>query len=342
MNASRNWMPLYIGDYLRDTVHLTAEEHGAYLLLIMAYWNNGGPLPDDDIALAQIARVSRQKWAAMRGCLKGFFRVAKGRLVHRRIDEELSRASDKSQKRRNAANARWATEKDDANAYANADTDTDANAYANDHAKGMTTRARATPSHKRNTITDRPEPAPARAREAKHETTLCETAQVGFGDELGSAGRSDFDKSNLNGSAGRSAGNGATIPDDWMEKTVSVLEAAQFHPARAEAQAAAFDQVRQWLAGGIDVELEILPIVKGMVARSKDTTSSLKRFDKAVRAHHAKREAEQAGWTPERKADYARRLTGSDPPRSNRARPVSETLAEALDQLGATIAAKGG
>lgn len=112
------WMPLYIGDYLADTMHLGGAEHGAYLLLIMHYWRNG-PLPDDDRMLAAIARTERKEWMSGVGSVvRQFFSLEDSRLHHKRIDSELARAMQNSSKRRDAANARWqqARCKTDANA----------------------------------------------------------------------------------------------------------------------------------------------------------------------------------------------------------------------------------
>lgn len=80
---SRPWMPLYIADYLADTAHLSAAEHGAYLLLIMHYWSTGG-LPDDDRRLSRITRMSESEFAAARPVLVEFF--APG-WRHSRIDQ---------------------------------------------------------------------------------------------------------------------------------------------------------------------------------------------------------------------------------------------------------------
>jgi uncharacterized protein YdaU (DUF1376 family) len=104
------WMPLFIGDYLRDTRRLTTEQHGAYLLLIMEYWV-GGPLPDDDAVLANIAGLSSDAWGIHRAMLERFFTISGGHWTHKRIDAERIRAIDNQSKRAEraakAANARW-------------------------------------------------------------------------------------------------------------------------------------------------------------------------------------------------------------------------------------------
>ncbi|MDE2442379.1 MAG: DUF1376 domain-containing protein [Betaproteobacteria bacterium] len=92
MSKPDTWMPLYIGDYLQDTTRLSTEQHGAYLLLIMDYWTNG-PLPDDDTALAQVTRLQPAVWKKHRVAISRLFRVADGEWHHKRIDEELDKAS---------------------------------------------------------------------------------------------------------------------------------------------------------------------------------------------------------------------------------------------------------
>lgn len=60
------WMPIYWGDYLKDTMHLRAEGHGAYLLLMAAYWINGEPLPDEDEHLMAVARLDPNRWRRLK------------------------------------------------------------------------------------------------------------------------------------------------------------------------------------------------------------------------------------------------------------------------------------
>jgi uncharacterized protein YdaU (DUF1376 family) len=107
-------MPLYVGDYLSKTKHLGASQHGAYLLLIMHYWQTGG-LPDDDVQLARIACCTPGEWRKMRGVIVAFFEPG---WKHGRIEEELARASAISEKRRGAAEEMHNTRR--ANADANA------------------------------------------------------------------------------------------------------------------------------------------------------------------------------------------------------------------------------
>lgn len=85
---SRPWMPLYVGDYLADTRHLSTEEHGAYLLLIMHYWRTGG-LPKSDTQLARIAGMTPEGWAGSRETIAAFFDEE---WKHKRVEKELADA----------------------------------------------------------------------------------------------------------------------------------------------------------------------------------------------------------------------------------------------------------
>lgn len=113
--SNRAWMPLHIADYLADTGHLTATEHGAYLLMIMHYWQNGS-LPANERVIARIAKLSAEQWEESRDILAMLFGPG---WSHKRIDAELSKADEIIEKRRAAAEARYSRgkkEPSDANA----------------------------------------------------------------------------------------------------------------------------------------------------------------------------------------------------------------------------------
>jgi uncharacterized protein YdaU (DUF1376 family) len=102
--ANNLYIPFHPGDYLADTAHLSAAEHGAYFLLILNYWQRGEPLPCDDRKLRGIARMSADEWAQARETVLEFFEERDGLLYHKRVDEELANARQKSDSAR--ANAK--------------------------------------------------------------------------------------------------------------------------------------------------------------------------------------------------------------------------------------------
>lgn len=88
-------MPLYIGDYLRDTRHLSTLQHGAYLLLIMEYWTKG-ELPKDEQKIRKICGLTPQLWRSNCQAIASMFSPD---WRHARIERELAKAADISMKR---------------------------------------------------------------------------------------------------------------------------------------------------------------------------------------------------------------------------------------------------
>ncbi|WP_250889082.1 DUF1376 domain-containing protein [Mesorhizobium sp. dw_380] len=92
-------MQLYVSDFVGDTLQLSTEQIGAYMLLLMAMWNAGGRLPDDDAKLARVARLSLKKWRAIGPDLLTFFEREAGEIGHKRLTRELNKARVKSEAR---------------------------------------------------------------------------------------------------------------------------------------------------------------------------------------------------------------------------------------------------
>lgn len=99
------WMPLYISDYLADTLHLSVAEHGAYMLMLMHAWMNNGSLPASDDRLRRIARMDADEWREAGPELRSYFYEVDGSLRHHRLDRELDRAKANIEQRSNAGKA---------------------------------------------------------------------------------------------------------------------------------------------------------------------------------------------------------------------------------------------
>ena len=151
--AALPYMQLYVADYLADTMHLNVDQHGAYLLLIMNYWQTGKPLPDNDQRLQCVCRTSAEHWEELRPALEEFFVIKDGYWYHNRLDKDLEKVKSKSESARKAAEKRHKptpdkptscernanAEQTDMRTGSHTDTDTDTDTEQNtDKQKGST------------------------------------------------------------------------------------------------------------------------------------------------------------------------------------------------------------
>jgi uncharacterized protein YdaU (DUF1376 family) len=101
-----------VGDYRRDTGHLSPIEHHIYRTLIDWYYLNESPLPSEKRQIMRLNCISDAE--AMDNVLSDFFELnQEDKCYHqKRIDEEIAAFRSKSDKARESAKARWANQKD--------------------------------------------------------------------------------------------------------------------------------------------------------------------------------------------------------------------------------------
>lgn len=94
-----------IGDYRRDTMHLTLLEHGVYRQLLDLYYLNECELNAN--ALRLICARDAEEIKAAETVLDEFFIKTDVGWKHKRCDVEIAKYHEKSNKAKASANARW-------------------------------------------------------------------------------------------------------------------------------------------------------------------------------------------------------------------------------------------
>lgn len=83
-----NYYERHLGDYAKDTAHLSMLEHGAYNLLLDRYYSTEEGIPEGEVYRVTRART-RQERAAIDRVLSEFFSLADGFWIKNRVEEEI-------------------------------------------------------------------------------------------------------------------------------------------------------------------------------------------------------------------------------------------------------------
>ena len=94
-----NYYEHHLGDFMRDTAHLTMLEEGAYRRLLDLYYIREQALPDDRPMLYRLTRAhTSADRKAIDAVIVFFFFPKSGFLHQRRVDFEIARFQDKREK----------------------------------------------------------------------------------------------------------------------------------------------------------------------------------------------------------------------------------------------------
>ena len=95
--TSLPYMQFYVSDYLADTAHLNAAQNGAYMLLLMNYWQRGKPLDNSGDRLAFVARMTQEEWDDNKDILAEFFWIDGDIWTHARVENDLAKVRERSE-----------------------------------------------------------------------------------------------------------------------------------------------------------------------------------------------------------------------------------------------------
>lgn len=89
-NGRIKYVRLWINEMRGRMSSLSVEARGAYVSLLLEYWNRQAPLPDDSKLLCRITSVSKRDWPGIRDELLEVFNLVDGHLVDEYADRCIS------------------------------------------------------------------------------------------------------------------------------------------------------------------------------------------------------------------------------------------------------------
>jgi uncharacterized protein YdaU (DUF1376 family) len=103
-----NYYSHHIGDYRRDTAHLSLLEHGIYRQMLDQYYLDERPIFVDDAKLMRfLCARSADEMQAVKNVLSDFFVLTDAGYMHKRCDVEIEVFHGKSKSASESANTRW-------------------------------------------------------------------------------------------------------------------------------------------------------------------------------------------------------------------------------------------
>ena len=111
--AELPFMPLWTDAYLSDTDHLSFEEHGIYLKLLMLIWRTPGcQLPNDEGWICRRLRVSTTQFNELvKPLMEEFLDNTGNHITSRRLQREFTASKNRSRQQSVRAKSRWNKEK---------------------------------------------------------------------------------------------------------------------------------------------------------------------------------------------------------------------------------------
>lgn len=108
-----NFYKHHLGDYAKDTAHLSLLEHGAYRRMIDVYYASEKPLPVDEGRIFRLVGArSREEREAVQVILSEFFQLQQDGWHNKRCDEELGKYGAQAETNRRIAAEREARKRE--------------------------------------------------------------------------------------------------------------------------------------------------------------------------------------------------------------------------------------